>query len=67
MKRIKHYKIVELLGSGAMAEVYLAFDPVLERNVAIKVMHRHLTSDKKADDRFIQEARAVASLTHPNI
>jgi len=59
MKRIKHYKIVELLGSGAMAEVYLAFDPVLERNVAIKVMHRHLSSDKKTDKRFIREARVV--------
>ncbi len=67
MKRIKHYNIVKLLGSGAMGEVYLAFDPVLERDVAIKVMHRHLSSDKKTDDRFIQEARAVASLIHPNI
>ncbi len=64
---MKHYKIIELLGSGAMGKVYLAFDPVLERDVAIKVMHRHLSSDKKTNERFIQEARAVASLKHPNI
>ncbi|MFQ5771807.1 MAG: serine/threonine-protein kinase, partial [bacterium] len=67
MKKIKHYKIVELLGSGGMGKVYKAFDLMLERDVAIKVLHRHLWNDKKTDDRFLQEARAIARLVHPNI
>jgi len=67
MKKIKHYNILELLGSGGMGEVYKAFDSVLEREVAIKIMHRHLWDDEKTDKRFLQEARAVASLSNPNI
>lgn len=67
MKQIKQYKIVELLGSGGMGEVHKAFDSVLEREVAIKIMHRHLLNDQKTDARFMQEARAAARLVHPNI
>ena len=67
MKKIKHYNILELLGSGGMGEVYKAFDSVLEREVAIKIMHRHLWDDEKTDKRFLQETRAVASLSNPNI
>ncbi|MFQ6112477.1 MAG: protein kinase [bacterium] len=67
MKQIKHYKIVELLGSGGMGEVHKAFDSVLERDVAIKIMHRHLLDDEKIDARFMREARAAARLVHPNI
>ena len=67
MKRIKHYKIVGRLGSGGMGEVYKAFDSVLERNVAIKVMHRHLLQDEANDARFMREARIAAKLVHPNI
>lgn len=67
MERINHYKINERLGSGAMGMVYKAFDTMLERHVAIKVMHGHLLEDKKNDDRFMREARAVAKLVHPNI
>ncbi|MCH9007723.1 tetratricopeptide repeat protein [candidate division KSB1 bacterium] len=67
MEQIKHYKILELLGSGGMGEVYKAFDTVLERDVAIKIMHRHLLDDKKTDARFMREARAAAGLVHPNI
>lgn len=67
MKRIKQYKILEKLGSGGMGEVYKAFDSVLERDVAIKIMHRHLLSDAANDERFMREARAAARLVHPNV
>ncbi|MFQ5677328.1 MAG: protein kinase, partial [bacterium] len=67
MKKIKHYEIVDLLGTGGMGEVYKAIDPLLEREVAIKVMHRHLCDDEKIGKRFLHEARAAAGLVHPNI
>ncbi len=67
MRSIKHYKLVELLGSGGMGEVYRAFDSMLQRDVAIKVMHRHLWDDERTDQRFVHEARAVARLSNRNI
>ncbi len=62
-----HYKIVELIGSGGMGEVYLARDTLLKRNVAVKLL---LDVRDKNDDhlrRFFQEARAASALNHPNI
>ncbi len=50
-----------------MATVYLATDLRLERKVALKVMHGHLSDDEKFRDRFIQEARSAARLAHPNV
>jgi serine/threonine-protein kinase len=67
MKKITHYKIEEKLGSGGMGVVFKAFDTVLERNVALKLMHKHLLDDPKNAKRFLREARAAAKLTHPNI
>ena len=67
MKDIKHYRIKRKLGTGGMGEVHEAFDTVLERKVAIKVVHRHLLEDPKTDERFMNEARAAAKLVHPNI
>ncbi|MCA9735294.1 MAG: tetratricopeptide repeat protein [Deferribacteres bacterium] len=67
IENIKHYEIVETIGSGGMGIVYRAFDTVLERPVAIKVMHEHLLTQKLNADRFMNEARAAARLTHPNI
>jgi serine/threonine protein kinase/tetratricopeptide (TPR) repeat protein len=67
MEQIGHYKIVEKLGSGGMGAVFKAFDSVLEREVAIKVMHRHLLEDEKNDERFMREARAAARLVHPHV
>ena len=57
------YRIVTLIGSGGMGEVYRAQDPRLERDVAIKVLR---TRDRVALERFEREARAVAALAHPN-
>ncbi len=67
MDQIKHYKIVEKIGVGAMGTVYKALDTVLERHVAIKLMHPHLLTISQNDERFMREARSVAKLVHPNI
>ncbi len=64
---IKHYRIVEPIGAGGMGEVYLAEDKRLTRRVALKFLPAHLTQDKRHLQRFQQEARAVAALSHPNV
>ena len=61
------YEIVEPLGAGGMGEVYRARDRRLGRDVAVKVLSRHLSGDPEAMARFEHEARTVAALSHPNI
>jgi eukaryotic-like serine/threonine-protein kinase len=61
------YHIVERVAAGGMGEVFRAHDAVLAREVAIKVLHRSLAADQSFVDRFRREARAAASLSHPNI
>jgi serine/threonine-protein kinase len=61
------YELVELVGSGGMSSVYKAHDRLLERNVALKVLHPHYGEDEEYVKRFRHEARAVAQLSHPNI
>src|SRR5512139_3979478 len=61
------YRIVEQIGRGGMAEVYKAYQPGLDRYVAIKVMHSFLSEDKDFLARFQREAKLVASMRHPNI
>jgi hypothetical protein len=61
------YQLGEKVGSGGMSSVYRAFDPTLERWVAIKLMHRDITSDPDQLERFRREARAVAQLNHPHV
>ena len=56
-----------LIGHGGMSTVYRAFDTVLERPVAIKLMHREIASNSEQLERFRREARAVAQLNHPHI
>ena len=61
------YLLDETLGSGGMAEVYRARDMTLERTVAIKVLRKDYSSNADFRQRFHQEAKAAANLTHPNI
>lgn len=61
------FELGKLVGSGGMAEVYIAQDIVLGRKVAIKVLNEELAGNKKFLTRFKQEARSASSLTHPNI
>jgi serine/threonine protein kinase len=61
------YNALTKLGQGAMATVYLAEDPSLNRMVAIKVIHSHLSSNASLLDRFTVEAKTAASLRNPNI
>ena len=65
--RLGPYEILAPLGAGGMGEVYRARDPKLDREVAIKVLPAHLSSNADALARFEREAKAVASLSHPNI
>jgi hypothetical protein len=61
------YRLEAQIGKGGMSTVYRAFDTVLERPVAIKVMHRECAADADQLERFRREARAVAQLSHPHI
>jgi eukaryotic-like serine/threonine-protein kinase len=66
-QRIPGYKIIRKLGSGAMATVFLARQLSLDRDVAIKVLPRKFSDNKKFIERFYKEGRAAAQLNHPNI
>lgn len=61
------YQLLQKVGTGGMAEVFRARDSMLERYVAIKVLRAEYTENKAFQERFRQEARAAANLSHPNI
>ena len=61
------YKLDSKLGSGGMSTVYLAQDEVLDRPVAVKLLHREISEDLDQLERFRREARAAARLSHPNL
>ena len=61
------YELEERVGSGGMSTVYRAHDTMLERKVALKILHARLGDDEEYVERFRREARAVAQLAHPNI
>ena len=63
----ERYEVLELVGTGGMSSVYKSHDQLLERNVALKVLHPHFGDDDEYVERFRREARAVAQLSHPNI
>ncbi len=61
------YTLVELLGDGGMAQVYLAHDEVLDRDVALKILREQYAKDEGFVERFKREAQSAAGLSHPNI
>lgn len=61
------YEIIKNIGEGGMANVYLAYDTILDRRVAIKVLRGDLSNDEKFVRRFQREALSASSLSHPNI
>src|SRR5215204_4790165 len=66
-RMLGRYQLQALLGAGGMGQVYRATDTRLGRAVAVKILPAHLSDDAEARQRFEREARAVASLSHPNI
>lgn len=65
--QLDKYELLEELGHGGMATVYRAVDRRLGREVAVKIIHRHLRDEREVKERFVREARAVAKLRHPAI
>jgi serine/threonine-protein kinase len=63
----ERYEIEELVGHGGMSSVYKARDSLLERHVALKILHEQYSADEDFVERFKREARSVAQLQHPNI
>jgi tRNA A-37 threonylcarbamoyl transferase component Bud32 len=61
------YRLDAQIGTGGMSTVYLGFDAVLERRVAVKLMHGEIAADSDQLERFRREARAVAQLSHPHV
>ena len=61
------YQIMKSIGEGGMANVYLAYDTILDRDVAVKILRGDLSGDEKFVRRFQREALSASSLTHPNI
>ncbi len=66
-KQISHYRVIRQLGQGGMGVVYLAEDVNIGRQVVLKLLKADLMSDARVEERFRREARACASVNHPNI
>jgi eukaryotic-like serine/threonine-protein kinase len=67
MERIAHYRLIRQIGSGGMGKIFAAADEHLDRTVALKILASDMASDPQRLQRFETEARAAASLIHPNI
>lgn len=63
----ERYEVIRSIGEGGMANVYLGYDTILDRNVAIKILRGDLSNDEKFVRRFQREALSASSLAHPNI
>lgn len=64
---IGRYQVREAIGAGGFASVYRAYDPLLDVERAVKVLHPHLTRDRDVRERFVREGRALARISHPNL
>ncbi len=67
LERVGRFRVQELVGEGAMADVYRAFDPSINRTLAIKVLKREYRENREYAGRFLREAKAAGALNHPNI
>src|SRR5437867_6746834 len=65
--KLGRYEIRSKVGAGGMGEVYLALDTKLDRKVALKILPADLAANQDRMRRFVQEAKAAATLNHPNI
>ena len=63
----KRYRILKVIGIGGMAVVFEAMDMLMRRNVAVKMLKDDINNDAQSVKRFINESKAVAMLSHPNI
>ena len=66
-REVGRYQVLEKLGEGAMATVYKAFDPSINRELVIKFLHANLCTTEEYRSRFLREAKAAGMLSHPNI
>jgi ligand-binding sensor domain-containing protein/tRNA A-37 threonylcarbamoyl transferase component Bud32 len=66
-KQLGAYRVVEQIGQGGMATIYKAYQPAMDRYVAVKILPSHFTQDASFTARFTQEARTLARLEHPHI
>ena len=65
--KLARYRLIDVLGRGAMGEVWIAEDPELARRVAIKLVRPGMGGDARYGERLAREARALAALSHPNV
>ena len=66
-EKLSHYRLIERIGQGAMGEVWMAEDTALPRRVAIKLLSPRLRTDDESVERLMREARAAATVDHPNV
>ena len=66
-EKIGHYHIDRNLGKGGMGEVFLAFDPICKRRIALKQIRKELSQNSSIQKRFLREALIAAQLSHPSI
>jgi len=66
-KQLGRYRLIDPIGRGGMSAVYRAYDPILDRNVAIKILSAELAGDEVYRRRFQEEARALGGVNHPNL